>query len=495
MSTATVAPGQRTFFGHPAGLSTLFFTEFWERFSYYGMRALLVLYLVAAPDAASPPGPGLGLSTATASAIYGTYVALVYLFPLLGGWIADRVWGFRRAVLVGGIVIACGHYAMAVPMEATFWLGLLLIALGTGLLKPNISAMVGELYYDHDAKRDAGFSIFYMGINLGAFVAPLITGALMDNFGWHYAFGAAAIGMTLGVIQYVVGGRKTLTGIGLTAPNPASAQEKRKVVGMLAAAVGAIVVIALIDAWLFGFEFADMVDILAIFILLVPIVYFVRMFRTPGMSGEQKSRLHAFLGLFLGAAVFWMIYDQAGSTLSVFAEDKTDLTVGGFTIPVPWLQSINPIFIIIFAPIFAAIWARLGDRAPSTPLKFAWALFGIGLSFLVMIIPALDAETGAEVAVWWLVGVYLIQTWAELLLSPIGLSASTRLAPPGMEGQMLALWFLAVSVGDTVGAQILSRIGDNYVRVFTTFGIIAMVATVIAFLSVPRLKKMMAGVH
>ncbi len=219
------------------------------------------------------------------------------------------------------------------------------------------------------------------------------------------------------------------------------------------------------------------------------------MFRTPGMSGEQKSRLHAFLGLFLGAAVFWMIYDQAGSTLSVFAEDKTDLTVGGFTIPVPWLQSINPIFIIIFAPIFAAIWARLGDRAPSTPLKFAWALFGIGLSFLVMIIPALDAETGAEVAVWWLVGVYLIQTWAELLLSPIGLSASTRLAPPGMEGQMLALWFLAVSVGDTVGAQILSRIGDNYVRVFTTFGIIAMVATVIAFLSVPRLKKMMAGVH
>ena len=171
------------------------------------------------------------------------------------------------------------------------------------------------------------------------------------------------------------------------------------------------------------------------------------------------------------------------------------LTMGGFTIPVPWLQSINPIFIIIFAPIFAAIWSRLGDRAPSTPLKFAWALLGIGISFLIMIPPALDAETGAEVAVWWLVGVYLIQTWAELLLSPIGLSASTRLAPPGMEGQMLALWFLAVSVGDTIGAQILARIGNDYVRVFTTFGLMAVGASVIAFLFVPRLKRMMAGVH
>ncbi|HNO14932.1 MAG TPA: oligopeptide:H+ symporter [Actinomycetota bacterium] len=494
MSTVT-APTQRTFFGHPAGLSTLFFTEFWERFSYYGMRALLVLYLVAPPDGATPPGPGLGMDTATASAIYGTYVALVYLFPLLGGWIADRMWGFRRAVLVGGIVIACGHYAMAVPLELTFWLGLLLIALGTGLLKPNISAMVGELYHNNDAKRDAGFSVFYMGINLGAFIAPLVTGALMDNFGWHYAFGAAAIGMTIGVIQYVVGGRKTLAGIGLTAPNPASPTEKRNVFLILGASVGGIVAMALLDAWLFGFEIADMVDILAIFILLVPIVYFVRMFRTPGMSKEQTSRLHAFLGLFIGAAIFWMIYDQAGSTLSVFAEESTDLTVGGFTIPVPWLQSINPIFIIIFAPIFAAIWSRLGDRAPSTPLKFAWALLGIGISFLIMIPPALDAETGAEVAVWWLVGVYLIQTWAELLLSPIGLSASTRLAPPGMEGQMLALWFLAVSVGDTIGAQILARIGNDYVRVFTTFGLMAVGASVIAFLFVPRLKRMMAGVH
>ncbi|MEZ5119413.1 MAG: oligopeptide:H+ symporter [Candidatus Nanopelagicales bacterium] len=495
MSTAVAPRSQRTFFGHPAGLSTLFFTEFWERFSYYGMRALLVLYLVAPPNGATPPGPGLGLSTATASAIYGTYVALVYLFPLLGGWIADRMWGFRRAVLVGGIVIACGHYAMAVPNEITFWVGLLLIALGTGLLKPNVSAMVGELYHDHDTKRDAGFSIFYMGINLGAFIAPLVTGFLMDSYGWHYAFGAAALGMTIGVVQYVVGGRKTLTGIGLTAPNPASPKEKRTFIGLVGGSVLAIVGIALIDAWLFGFEISDMVDILGIFILIVPVVYFVKMFRRPGLTSDQMSRLHAFLGLFIGAAVFWMIYDQAGSTLSVFAEQSTDLTVDGFTIPVPWLQSINPIFIIIFAPIFGAIWAKLGDRAPSTPLKFAWALLGISISFLIMIIPALSAETGAEVAVWWLVGVYLIQTWAELLLSPIGLSASTRLAPPGMEGQMLALWFLAVSVGDTIGAQILSRIGDNYVRVFTMFGLIALAAAVIAFLFVPRLKRMMAGVH
>ncbi len=437
----------------------------------------------------------MGLDTSTASAIYGTYVALVYLFPLLGGWIADRLWGFRRAVLVGGIVIAGGHYCMAMPTEITFWIGLLLIALGTGLLKPNISAMVGELYHDDDAKRDAGFSVFYMGINLGAFVAPLVTGYLMDAHGWHWAFGAAALGMTFGVIQYVLGGRKTLHGIGLNVPNPASAQEKRAFFLIVFGSVGAIVAVSLIRAAIWGFDITDLVDILAVFILIVPVVYFVKMFRTQGLSGEQKGRLHAFLGLFLGAAIFWMIYDQAGSTLSVFAEEKTDLTVGSFMIPVPWLQSINPIFIIIFAPIFAGIWSKLGDRAPSTPLKFAWALQGIALSFLIMIIPALDAESGAQVAVWWLVGVYLIQTWAELLLSPIGLSASTRLAPPGMEGQMLALWFLAVSVGDTIGAQILSRIGDNYVRVFTTFGIMALAAGIIALLFVPRLKRMMGGVH
>ena len=495
MSAVEAPATTRTFFGHPAGLSTLFFTEFWERFSYYGMRALLVLYLVAPPDGATPPGPGLGLSTATASAIYGTYVALVYLFPLLGGWIADRLWGFRRAVLVGGIVIACGHYSMAVPSELSFWLGLLLIALGTGLLKPNISAMVGELYHDNDTKRDAGFSIFYMGINLGAFVAPLVTGYLMDARGWHWAFGAAAIGMTIGVIQYVVGGRTTLGTIGTHVPNPANSKEKRSFYLVIFGSVAAIIGLNVIWALVWGFNITNVVDVMAIFILLVPVVYFVRMFRIPNLTGEQKGRLHAFLGLFLGAAVFWMIYDQAGSTLSVFAEEKTDLTVGDFNIPVPWLQSINPIFIIIFAPIFAAIWSKLGDRAPSTPLKFAWALLGISLSFLIMIIPAMEAETGAEVAVWWLVGVYLIQTWAELLLSPIGLSASTRLAPPGMEGQMLALWFLAVSVGDTIGAQILSRIGDNYVRVFTVFGIMALVAGIIALLFVPRLKKMMGGVH
>lgn len=497
MSTTAVQPrGQRQFFGHPAGLSTLFFTEFWERFSYYGMRALLVLYLIAPLDGTYPPGPGLGLAAGTASAIYGTYVALVYLFPLLGGWIADRLWGFRRAVLVGGIVIACGHYSMAIPLEITFWVGLLLIALGTGLLKPNISAMVGELYHDNDGKRDAGFSIFYMGINLGAFIAPLVTGWLMDWHGWHWAFGAAAIGMTIGVIQYVLGGRKTLQGIGQTVPNPANATEKRNFFLTIGGSIGAIVAMALIKAFLLGgFEIIDLVNILAIFILAVPVVYFVRMFRTPGLSGEQRSRLHAFLGLFIGAAVFWMIYDQAGSTLSVFAEKNTDLTVGSFNIPVPWLQSINPIFIIIFAPIFAAIWAKLGDRAPSTPLKFAWALLGIGISFLVMIIPALAAKDGEMTAVWWLVGVYLIQTWAELLLSPIGLSASTRLAPPGMEGQMLALWFLAVSVGDTIGGQILARIGDDYVRVFTFFGILALAAGAMALLFVPRLKKMMAGVH
>lgn len=499
MSAPGVAPQSesKSFFGHPRGLMTLFLTEMWERFSYYGMRALLTLYLVAPPDGATPPGGGLGLSSGDATAIYGTYIALVYVLPLAGGWVADRMWGARRAVLVGGIIIASGHFLMAMPLQGSFWAGLLCIAVGTGLLKPCISAMVGGLYAPGDeARRDAGFSIFYMGINLGAFFSPLVCGALATNFSWHWGFAAAGIGMTLGLIQYLLGG-KHLGDIGLRPPNPADPQQRRKALLLACAAVaGVVLAVVAVSVLRGGFSVTHVVDVLTVIILALPVVYFWRLFNAPGLTTVERSRLKAYLALFLAAAVFWMIFDQAGSTLNLFAEQHTDRDVGGWQMPASWLQSVNPIMIIVFAPIFAWMWMKLGERAPSTPVKFAIALVGVGGSFLVMVVPGLMADGGRLSSVWWLVGVYLIQTWGELLLSPTGLSATTKLAPAGMGSQMLALWFLANAVGDSVGGQLARLLeGIGLGPYFGVLGSAAVFFGLVLFIASPRVRRLMAGVR
>ena len=493
MSTSSPA-AERTFLGQPRGLATLFLTEMWERFSYYGMRAILVLYLIAPPNGESPPGAGLGLTVGVAAAIYGSYSSLIYLLPLAGGWVADRLTGPRRAVLVGGIVIATGHFMMAVPIQLLFWVGLVVIAAGTGLLKPSISAIVGDLYAPHDTRRDSGFSLFYMGINLGAFIAPLIVGWLAESVSWHVAFLAAGIGMVIGLIQYVIGG-KGLGDAGRAVPKPATRVEKIKAGRLLGFVVAGVAIVLLIDVFVFGFSVDFITVMLSITIVSVAILYFIRLFRNPDLTSIDRERVRAFAYLFLAAVVFWAIYDQSGSTLTEFAQQYTDTTFGSFTMPVAWLQSINPIFIIICAPMFAGLWTYLGNRAPSTPAKFAIAIFGVGLSFLIMIPPAMAAETAQESAIWWLVGVYLVQTWSELLLSPNGLSATTKLAPAGLLSQMLALWFLATAVGDSLGGQVVRLVEVvGYAGYFAILGLTTIGIGVVFIFFVGKIRTLMEGV-
>lgn len=493
MATDIAPPAGRTFFGHPWGLSTLFFTEMWERFSYYGMRALLVLYMTAA---ATGDNPGLNMDDGVAKAVYGTYAGLVYLTPVAGGWIADRILGLRRTVLYGGIVIAVGHYLMAIDAEPTFWLGLMCIALGTGLLKPNISGMVGQLYDEGDTKRDAGFSLFYMGINIGSLFAPLICGTLGEEYNWHWGFGAAGVGMTLGLIQYIVG-RRNLAGVGESPDNPADSAERRRaliVAGIVVAIVGGLIVLLSI----LGQEPVTAVtNAITIFILMVPLWYFRQVLSRPGHSATERSHVRAFIWVFLGAAFFWMIFEQAGSTLTLFADQVTNLTIpSGFTVPASWLQSVNPLFIVIFAPVFSAIWMRWGERAPRTSVKFGIALVVVGFSFLLLIIPSMAYEnSGTKAALSWLIVVYLLQTWAELLLSPNGLSATTKLAPTGSLGQFLALWFLATSVGTTVGGQIARITSGDAILSFAVCGGMAVAFGLIMLAASRSINRLMGHVH
>ncbi|TNU73269.1 peptide MFS transporter [Miniimonas arenae] len=494
MSTATTpVAGERTFFGHPRGLETLFFTEMWERFSYYGMRALLVLYMTAP---LTGDNPGLGIDDGVAKAIYGTYSGLVYLTPVAGGWIADRLIGLRRSVLYGGVVIACGHFLMAMPTELSFWLGLLAISLGTGLLKPNVSGIVGQLYAPEDAKRDAGFSLFYMGINIGSFAAPLICGTLGQGVGWHLGFGAAGVGMTLGILQYVLG-RRYLHGVGDKPDEPATAQERKHVLVIAAVVVGILAV--LITAFVIAGQSSvtAVTSAVTVFILIVPLWYFRQVLRGTSGDARGRSRVTAFIWLFLGAAIFWMIFEQSGSTLTLFAENVTNLAVtSGFSIPASWLQSVNPLFIVIFAPVFSAVWLRWGDRAPRTSVKFGVALLIVGFSFLLLTIPMSSyANTGHKATIWWLVTVYLLQTWGELLLSPNGLSATTKLAPHGALGQFLALWFLATSVGTTVGGQIARVTSNDPVLSFAVCGGMAVAFGAIMLSVVRKINALMGDVH
>ena len=497
MSTAEVTMhDDRGFLGQPRALSTLFFTEMWERFSYYGMRALLVLYLTAPLVSEDAYGPGLELDKGSAIAIYGAYSGLVYLTPIAGGWVADRMLGARRTVLYGGIVIALGHYCMAAPLEESFWLGLLLIALGTGLLKPNISSMVGDLYSETDTRRDAGFSLFYMGINIGSFAAPIVTGWAAQQRGFHWGFAIAGIGMTLAVIQYALGWKR-LHGVGDHAPIPATAHERRRFFLL----IGAVVVFIAAIAWVLGLmgdtNFFDRVaSAITIFILIVPFVYFFQLFRRKDYTPTEKRHVRAFLCIFIGAAAFWMVFEQSGSTLTLFAEDVTDMSVGTWEMPVAWLQSANPLFIIIFAPIFAAIWTKLADRAPRTSVKFAIALVGVGISVLVLVIPmSAFQNSGAQAALFWILGTYLLQTWAELLLSPTGLSATSKLAPAGASGQMLALWFVATSVGTSIGGQIGKFTADNPVNTFLLSAAIPIAIGITLLVFAKVVNRLMDPVH
>lgn len=501
----------RAFFGHPRGLSTLFFTEMWERFSYYGMRGFLIFYMTA-----NNATGGMGLDTATAAAIYGTYTSMVYLMSVPGGWFADQVLGQRRAVLYGGILIAAGHFSLAVPASAMFYAGLVLIVLGTGLLKPNISVIVGQLYEARDIRRDSGFSIFYMGINMGAFLGPLVTGYLAQDAGfrmmiqgwgldpnaaWHFAFGAAGVGMTLGLIQYVVSSR--VLGSAGIAPGGASAagavtQSKRQAIiwGGVALAV-----IALWGAWrtfILGssIEPTSIRDAAGYSLLIITVVFFGRLFMDRSWTREERGRLGVIFAFFVSAAIFWSVFEQAGSTLNLFADRSTRNELLGFAFPSSWFQSLNALFIIILAPAFAWLWVKLGSHQPSSPTKFAFGLIGVGIGFVTLVPAAIAASNGTLVTPLWLTVAYLIHTFAELCLSPVGLSSMTKLAPARVVGSMMGVWFLGASIGNFMAGQMAAFYESMPLeRLFGAVSVLPIAAGVLMLLFSKRLTRMMGGVR
>ncbi len=495
-SASPGTPGtEKTFFGHPRGMATLFMTEMWERFSWYGMRGILVLYLIAGVL----DGPLAGRE-ALAASIYGVYNAVVYMAAMPGGWVADRLWGARKAVLVGGIVIAAGHFTLAIPADVAFFCGLGLIAIGTGLLKPNISAMVGGLYEGQpSARRDAGFTLFYMAINIGGMAAPLVVGYLGENVDWHLGFGVAGVGMTLAVIQYVLGGRH-LGDIGKEPGTPASPAEKRAALRKVALWGGIALGALVLDIALGTYDIEHVVNVLAVLGIVVPIVYFVTMYRNPALAKSDKPKIQAFAWFFATAVLFWMIYDQSGSLLTIFADTKTDRMIGGWEFPASWYQSVNPAMVIVLAPIFAAVWVKLArrDREPSTPMKFALAMLLIGGSFGIMGLAgaaAANSDTG-KVTVFWLLSVYLVQTLGEMCLSPVGLSLSTKLAPKQFVGQIMGLWFLATATGNALNGwttKLNAPLGDAVY--YTMWAVIAVAAGLVFMMAGRKIRALMGDVR
>ena len=497
-NAATAASSEGTFFGHPKGLSTLFFTEMWERFSYYGMRALLILYLTEQTVAANP---GMGMDAASAGAIYGLYTGLVYLLALPGGWVADNVWGQRKSVYVGGWIIAAGHFSMAVPVDQLFFIGLFLITLGTGLLKPNVSAVVADLYPEGGARRDAGFSVFYMGINLGAIIGPLACSFLGETYNYHLGFSLAGIGMVAGLIQYKIGLRHMGDAGELRtdlAPNEVAALE-RKFFAVAGAAILAVVAFGfLVGNGTLAVELTSIADGLGTGVLVLVAVYFGAVIFFGGHDETEVKRVWVIVWLFLFSAIFWSGFEQAGSSLNLFARDLTDRTLGSMEVPAGFLQSINSIFIVILAPVFGTFWVWLGKRNanPSIPLKFGWGLIGLAMGFFVLSWGAANATPENGAAMTWLIVCYFFHTCGELALSPVGLSAMTKLAPAKRVSQMMGLWFVSVSLGNLIAGRVAGGLeAMDPSHLFRTVAMIVGSAGLVAMVMSPFVKKLQGGVE
>jgi POT family proton-dependent oligopeptide transporter len=487
---------------HPKGLRTLFFTEMWERMSYYGMRALLVLFMVE-----SVADGGLGFSDEAATAIYGLYTAAVYMVMLPGGWIADRLLGAQKTVWYGGIIIMCGHFILAVPSFYTFFVGLLFVIVGTGLLKPNVSAIVGELYRPNDPRRDAGFTIFYMGINLGGALGPLICSTLgeSEKFGWHYGFAAAGIGMLFGLAQfYLSSARLGDAGLrpSLDPDDPIDRKKIRQGWRYVIAGFCAFLVLAgLMLGQIISVDPLRLAQNATFFIVALAAFYFIYIFIFGNLSTTEKRRVIVIVILFFAAAIFWAGFEQAGSSLNLFAERYTDRMVGGFEIPAGWFQSLNPTFIIILAPVYSALWIALARRHmdPSTPAKFALGLIILALGFAIMFGAAKLVVSGDKVLPSWLIFTYLFHTMGELALSPVGLSAMTKLAPKRYVGQMMGVFFLGASLGNVLAGLIAGEFRADAINempalyaqiVLTTAGC----GLLLALFTKP-IRKLMSGVE
>jgi POT family proton-dependent oligopeptide transporter len=504
MSAATES-SRGGFFGHPKGLSTLFFTEMWERFSFYGLRPLLVLFMAAAVMQG-----GWGWDRGEASAIVGIYASFVYLASLPGGWIADKLLGLRKAVLYGGALISLGHITIGasafINSKVPFFLGLVFIVLGTGLLKPNISAMVGDLYPEGGARKDAGFSIFYMGINLGALIGQLITGFLGEKIGWHWGFTAAGVAMILGLIQFWIQSPKTLGDIGAEPtrhPDPAiqAKQESQvKIYTVIGLVILAIVFISVATGTIpfnpevFGTYYAYVLG-------GIGFLYFAYLFVLGGLNTDEKKRVAVIAVLFVFAAIFWSAFEQTPTALNLFAQDFTDRMIGGWEMPATWFQSVNSFWIILLAPVIAAIWTGLGNRNInlSSPVKFAIGLGFSTLAFIVMIFASYivvgDGTSAMLVSPLWLITFYLFLTLGELFVSPVGLSSMTTLSPRRYVGQMMGIWFLASSLGNLIGGLVGGEVDPDNLsampRLFTTTSLfLGGSALVLIILSVPIARMM-----
>jgi POT family proton-dependent oligopeptide transporter len=496
----TEAPPAR----HPRGLSTLFFTEMWERFTFYGMRSLLVLYMTAAVTSG-----GLGISETEAVSIYGLYLGCVYLFSLPGGWIADRLIGQQKAVIAGAVLIAAGNMMLGLQQQTMFYLGLVVIVLGVGLLKPNISAMVGQLYTDRpSAQRDAGFLIFYMGINIGGFLAPLLVGTVGEKFSWSAGFVLAGALMLLGLLQFVLQ-RQHLKGAGLefSAKTPAERRSSWLFLLIGLAALGALVL-----AMYGGLIPADprsLAEKTGLFMVALAVFFFGYIFVFGKLNADEAKRVAVIVVLFLGAATFFMGFELAGSTFNLFARDYTDRSLfGGFfpdgAHPASWYQSLNPLYIILFAPMFGSLWVRLGQRnlEPSIPAKFALGLIQMGLGFVVIAYAAhlvVTGGPGTQVLPTWLLLTYLLHTFGELCLSPIGLSAVTKLAPPRFVSQMMGSWFAGTALGNLLSGLIAGHLGSEDIthapmRFLLIFAFATAIGVILLILTRP-IKRLMGGVQ
>jgi proton-dependent oligopeptide transporter, POT family len=491
----------KSFFGHPRGLSTLFFTEMWERFSYYGMRALLLLFMIAAVE-----DGGMGMDVKTGGAIYGLYTMFVYLLSLPGGWVADKLLGLRKAIFYGGCIIAAGHFLLAFPYPETFFLGLLLIVIGTGLLKPTASALVGEQYAINDqAGRDAGFSIFYMGINIGAFIAPLITSYLGENINWHYGFAAAGVGMVAGLIQF----KLTEKNLGVTglppkrdASNPSQMHQERNVrLGVGVVLVLLAVFVTLLMTKTITINPITFAQSIGMAMLVCAVIYFVYVFLAEKLDLSEKKKVLAIFIIFIATTVFYMGYEGQGSSLNLFAEKYTDMFLGTFEMPAGWMQSFPAIFVVIFVPVFAWLWISLAKRNVnvSTPVKMALGLIFMGLGYVVMIGASMIVIGGEKPLPTWLILTYMLHTFGEICLYPIGLSAVTRLSPKRLVGQMMGVFFMALALGNLAAGLFAGEFDDGAITanpnlLIDLFGLVAKITliggVVVLIISKPLLKLM-----
>ncbi len=495
----------QSFFGHPKGLSTLFFTEMWERFSYYGMRAILLLYMVAAVNTG-----GMGMDEQTSGAIYGLYTMFVYLLALPGGWLADKYFGLRKSVFYGGCIIAAGHFCMAIPFTETFFTGLLLIVLGTGLLKPNISSLVGELYPSSDqARRDAGFSIFYAGINLGAALAPIITGYLGEKVNWHYGFGVAGVGMVIGLLQYKLS-ENNLGDAGarpLTIEQTADASTNKKGIrnGLWIFIAGVLALLILLLTRTITIDPLFVAKILSYLIPISAVAYFMYVLIFQELSKEERKKIIAIAIFFIATGLFYAGYEQQGSSLNLFAKRYTDMFIGNFEMPASWLQTIPPVTVIIFSVVFAWLWVWLAkrNRNPSTPMKMSFGLIFMGLGYAVMMGASLIVIGGDKPLPTWLALTYLLHTFGEICLYPIGLSAVTKLSPKKLAGQMMGVYFIALAYGNLIAGLFAGEFDEDAIAadpslLLDLFGVVMkvmLISGIIVMIFSKPIRKLMGDIR